>query len=87
MNPTQKFRKEVDIWRRIKHPHILRLYGVCYFGPLIHMVCPWAHNRDISTFIARNPHADRVKLLDQVSDGLAYLHGQSPPIIHGKATM
>ncbi|KAG8918084.1 hypothetical protein FRC02_002671, partial [Tulasnella sp. 418] len=79
----KKFNKEVAIWRRLQHPHVAKLYGICYFGPFVYMISPWAQNKDAFSYLVANREVDRVKLLAQAADGLAYLHSQSPPIIHG----
>ncbi|KAG8889942.1 hypothetical protein FRB98_001988 [Tulasnella sp. 332] len=81
---TEKnFRREIDIWRRLKHKHVLPLYGICFIGSLIHLVSPFAKNSHTLNYFRLNPDADRVKLVAQAASGLAYLHSHSPPIIHG----
>ncbi|KAG8954828.1 hypothetical protein FRC03_011349, partial [Tulasnella sp. 419] len=58
----KKFNKEVAIWRRLQHPHVAKLYGICYFGPFVYMISPWAQNKDAFSYLVANREADRVKL-------------------------
>ncbi|KAG9013016.1 hypothetical protein FRB94_004409 [Tulasnella sp. JGI-2019a] len=85
MDPTteRKFRREIDIWRRLNHKHVLQLYGICFFNHLIHLVSPYAVNSHALHYLRLNPDEDRVKLIAEVAAGLAYLHRNDPPIIHG----
>ncbi|TFK33028.1 hypothetical protein BDQ12DRAFT_658509 [Crucibulum laeve] len=83
---TQGVRRELHIWKKLNHPHILELYGVTSdFGPYISMVCPWLNNGTVGKYMEHCGDilsvSDRLNLLNQVADGLAYLHSFS--IIHG----
>ncbi|KAF8610189.1 hypothetical protein BDV93DRAFT_540063 [Ceratobasidium sp. AG-I] len=80
---VRRFRREVDIWRRLQHKNILRCYGVCYIGPRLFAVAPWADGGNLQVFIRKNPDCDRTKLLSEVALGLQYLHTFLPTIVHG----
>ena len=42
-------RREINVWGRLRHDHIIPLYGVTYgFGPLPAMVCPWVENGNLT---------------------------------------
>ncbi|KAG8920481.1 hypothetical protein FRC01_000732 [Tulasnella sp. 417] len=39
-------------------------------------------NGNIMEYLAKNPNADRRRLINQVAEGLVYLHGREPPVVH-----
>ncbi|KAF8710860.1 Guanine nucleotide exchange factor for Ras-like small GTPases, partial [Rhizoctonia solani] len=80
---TRRFRREVDIWRRLEHKNILRFYGICYIGPRLFAVAPWAEGGSLHMFIRKNVECDRMRLLSEVASGLKYLHTFRPMIVHG----
>jgi len=48
------------------------------------MVSPWLENSNVIHYTTVvDPHANRLKLLEEAADGLLYLHGYAPPIVHG----
>ncbi|KLO13306.1 kinase-like protein, partial [Schizopora paradoxa] len=77
------FRYEAEIWYRLNHPNVLRLYGLYLDGPALYMVSPWQQNGPLSLYIKANPTVNKLTLLRQVADALAYLHSNDPVIIHG----
>ncbi|CUA74960.1 Rap guanine nucleotide exchange factor [Rhizoctonia solani] len=79
----RRFEHEVDIWRRLEHKNILRFYGICYIGPRLFAVAPWAEGGNLQTFIKKNLECDRMRLLSEVASGLKYLHTFRPMIVHG----
>ncbi|QRV86067.1 RasGEF domain protein [Ceratobasidium sp. AG-Ba] len=80
---VKRFRHEIDIWRRLQHIHVLRFYGVCYIGPRLYAVAPWADNGNLLVYLRKNPYSDRMALLSEVALGLMYLHAFKPTIVHG----
>jgi len=67
----------------LKHANIAPLLGFS-FEPDLCLISPWYARGNILQHLRNNPQVDRVKLADEVTDGLVYLHGCSPdPIIHG----
>lgn len=79
----RRFRREVDIWRRLQHMNILRFYGICYIGPRLFAVAPWASGGNLQVYVRNNPDCDRLRLLSEVALGLKYLHTFQPMIVHG----
>lgn len=63
-----------------------------------YLVFPWMQHGDITSYLIKNPHADRMKLVRAapepkctsadnsqmlgVAYGLAHIHGQDPPMVH-----
>ncbi|KAE9403586.1 kinase-like protein, partial [Gymnopus androsaceus JB14] len=73
------------IWRQLKHPNILPLLGVNeeLFSPSFCLISPWMENKDVMTYLRKNPSHDRHSVLSEVAAGLCYLHSRDPPILHG----
>ncbi|KAF5391073.1 hypothetical protein D9757_003117 [Collybiopsis confluens] len=85
----KKLTKELGVWKQLKHPNILPLYGtVSGFGPLEGLVCPWMEYGNVSRYMAKWGDIlsvlDRLQLLCEVADGLQYLHSHG--IVHGDLT-
>ncbi|QRW00110.1 RasGEF domain protein [Ceratobasidium sp. AG-Ba] len=79
----KRFQREIDIWRRLQHIHVLRFYGVCHIGSRLYAVAPWADNGNLLVYLRKNPESDRMALLSEVALGLMYLHTFKPTIVHG----
>ncbi|KAG2356673.1 kinase-like domain-containing protein [Suillus spraguei] len=80
----KRLRREVAVWVRLRHAHILTLRGtVSGFGPLPALVSDWMDNGALNGYLERTSLTmeRKLKLLKQVVDGLRYLHEQK--IIHG----
>lgn len=82
--------REVNVWRRLHHPNVLCLLGVCFLprsSKLPSLVCPWMANADILTYLRdlRPPPniSTKLRLLCDALQGLEYLHLHSPQIVHG----
>ena len=59
----QRFRYEAEIWYRLNHPNVLRLYGLYLDGPALYMVSPWQQNGPLSLYIKANPAVDKLILV------------------------
>jgi serine/threonine protein kinase len=80
----KRLRREVAVWIRLRHAHVLTLYGtVSGFGPLPAFVSKWMDNGALDSYLQRTnlTMEQKLKLLKQVVDGLKYLHERG--IIHG----
>jgi len=73
--------QEMEVWRRLRHPHILEFYGAAPLSDPPFFLCALKMNGNALMFLQKNPQADRRKLLHDASLGLLYLHSHS--IIHG----
>ncbi|OAX42825.1 kinase-like protein, partial [Rhizopogon vinicolor AM-OR11-026] len=81
--------RELEVWIRLRHDHVLPLYGVAHeFLPgTTAMVCPWLENGTVTNFIASHRDLNgchRLQLISDVAVGLRYLHSQA--IVHGDLT-
>jgi len=76
--------RELHVWRKIKHSHILPFIGLYTLDSEIYMVSPWMPNGNATTYIQSNPNADRLRLLGQAAEGLEFLHTLRPnAVVHG----
>lgn len=82
---TDRVNRQIDLWMSMRHPNILRLYGVCTLdkgpNPPTYFVSPWMKHRDAVTYCKAKPKADRLRIIYDVAKGLEYLH--SVNIMHG----
>ncbi|KAJ3041644.1 Mitogen-activated protein kinase kinase kinase mlk-1 [Rhizophlyctis rosea] len=74
------FLKEVETWYRLRHPHILELYGAAPYARPPLMICPFMPNGTLSSYAEKYPN-ERLRLLYETGLGLNYLHSAS--VIHG----
>ncbi|DAZ94177.1 TPA: hypothetical protein N0F65_004891 [Lagenidium giganteum] len=76
----ENFFRECDIWYRLNHLHILRMYYGCPYSSQPFIVAEHAPNKDLSAYVRTHPDATW-RLLWQAALGLHYLH--SKRIVHG----
>ncbi|KAG2131239.1 kinase-like domain-containing protein [Suillus bovinus] len=96
---ARRFRRELGIWKRLRHSNILKFMGTATgFSPSEALVAPWMTNGTLTSFLLRNKTLglhDRLLLLRDIAAGLNYLHTFSltedrhmglNPIVHGDLT-
>ncbi len=79
------FRKEVDILKNLHHPHLPQVYDFVQEYDSVYTVIDFVDGCDLEEYIAAGyPFTERQLFLwfYQLTDVLAYLHRQTPPIIH-----
>lgn len=85
----RKRKREIDTWWELCHPNILPLLGFVEdiepIGPLGAMVSPYYQNGNASDYLAKAalPFKEKLTLWLQVIEGMSYLHGYYPIIVHG----
>ncbi|KAG1781798.1 kinase-like domain-containing protein [Suillus placidus] len=96
----QVFRRELGIWKRLRHSNILKFMGTTSdFGPSVALVAPWITNGTLTSFLKQNNDTltllDRMCLLHDIAAGLNYLHtfrltedrhAEFNPVVHGDLT-
>ncbi|KIK65938.1 hypothetical protein GYMLUDRAFT_952767 [Collybiopsis luxurians FD-317 M1] len=79
--------KEVLLWRQLNHPNILPFLGINtqLFNPTFCIVSPWMSNGDIVSYSQKLSldFNTKWKHIIQIAEGLVYLHGLDPPVVHG----
>ncbi|KAJ7194851.1 hypothetical protein GGX14DRAFT_377636 [Mycena pura] len=91
--PRDLFLREVNIWKELKHPNVLDLYGASGAsgnGPWF-FVCPYMRFGSLSTFLRRvaqqgeaaknGREDDLLRFMHEVAKGMEYLHGKG--VLHG----
>ncbi|KAG1750220.1 kinase-like domain-containing protein [Suillus lakei] len=94
------FRRELGIWKRLRHPNILKLMGTTrHFSLSEALVSPWIANGNLTSFLRQNDETlglrNRLLLLRDIAAGLNHLHTFSftvdghtyfNPVVHGDLT-
>ncbi|KAF9496004.1 hypothetical protein BDN71DRAFT_1446698 [Pleurotus eryngii] len=80
-NIIRRFQREVEIWRRLRHPNIVHFLGIAYIEDQLMMVSRWMDNGTSTEYIDKYPNVNRLQLLYDVATGLEYLHSQR--MVHG----
>ncbi|KAG6871954.1 hypothetical protein C0995_014553 [Termitomyces sp. Mi166 len=83
---TKKVLHEALIWRQLRHPNVLPflcLHHVNNNKLRLGLVSPWMEKGNLKEFLLRTPDVDRVSLVDDIAEGLEYLHTMQPTIVHG----
>ena len=90
--PTEEFKRECAIWSRLRHPNVVQLLGLLYemsSDPTTTLPAIVMEKMDytLCQFVMKRPReaiplAVKIDVLYQVVQGLAYLHGQRPPVVH-----
>ncbi|KAG8979221.1 hypothetical protein FRB90_008173, partial [Tulasnella sp. 427] len=78
----KRFDRELFIWMECQHPRVLELLGYAYIEGIPCLISPWCSNGNITEYLTRNTEANRLKMITQVAEGLAYLHGRDPVVVH-----
>ncbi|KAG1721026.1 hypothetical protein EDB19DRAFT_1774603 [Suillus lakei] len=79
------FLNEAVVWCHIQHTCCLPFYGVFHLNdgaPRTCLVSPWMKNGHLNAYLQRTD-ADRAPLVLDIVQGLEYLHGMQPTIVHG----
>lgn len=91
--PRDLFLREVAIWRELKHPNVLELYGASGAagdGPWF-FVCPYERFGSLSGFLRRvaqegeaaknGKEGELLRFMHEIAKGMEYLHGKG--VLHG----
>lgn len=73
-------RLTVQIWRELRHPHVVQFFGGSTVDDPPFLIMPFLRNGNVRRYLMKHPQANRLKLASEIALGLEYLHGRSPPI-------
>ncbi|KAG8919266.1 hypothetical protein FRC01_001373 [Tulasnella sp. 417] len=74
---------EVVPWHQLDHRNISRFIGFTFDNDHATLVSEWQPCGNIMEFLREDPDVDRLELIAQGAEALAYLHERRPPLIHG----
>ncbi|KAG8916162.1 hypothetical protein FRC01_003319 [Tulasnella sp. 417] len=74
---------EVVPWHQLDHRNISRFIGFTFDNDHATLVSEWQHCGNVMEFLREHPDVDRLELIAQGAEALAYLHERRPPLIHG----
>ncbi|KAG8945978.1 hypothetical protein FRC04_012096, partial [Tulasnella sp. 424] len=81
MRKVRRWQAEMEVWRRIVHPHILPFLGYSTYPQMI-LISQFCQHGNLSSYLENHPAVNRVKLLSEAASGLQFLHHHTPPIVH-----
>ncbi len=86
-NVLSEFKNEVAVHVELDHSNIVKLFGITVEQPYC-MVMEYMSNGSLFSYLEKNPQTQmtwdmRLTIGGGIVDGMAYLHGLNPPIIHG----
>jgi len=80
----RRIRHEAEVWSRLEHPNINKFLGCCRpRDEMPFLVSPWMANGDARTYLRQHPDVNPQRWILDIVEGLKYLHGFQPPIVHG----
>ncbi|OCH94020.1 kinase-like protein [Obba rivulosa] len=80
-NDLKELTREVETWYNLRHDHIVPCYGASLTAEPPFIVLRYMEKGDLLRYLRQNPDANRVKLINEVSLGMRYLHDEK--IVHG----
>ncbi|KAG8871491.1 GTP-binding protein Rho1 [Tulasnella sp. 331] len=79
---TEPLLKEIKVWKRLRHNHVLQFYGASLMASPPFLVSRYMKNGNIIKYLAAiNPAANRVQLAHEIALGMLYIHEKN--IVHG----
>ncbi|TDL21254.1 kinase-like protein [Rickenella mellea] len=79
----QNFCEEAMMWRQFRHPNILPFLGIYEHEDSLALVSPWMPEGHVGTFLRTHPDANRLEIVRGIANGICYLHGLKPQVVHG----
>lgn len=74
--------KEINVWKKLRHPNILQFFGACAIADPPFAVCAYKPRGNAINYLENNPSADRCKLvssatLDKKTEYLIHQHSDT----------
>lgn len=81
------FERELQVWPTIDHPHILRFIGLIRLQPPLKLCSEYCAGGSVFDLLHNSWHVplswpQRIKMLDDTSSAMQYLHAFKKPIMH-----
>ncbi|KAG8865764.1 hypothetical protein FRB97_004442 [Tulasnella sp. 331] len=78
---TRMLLKEIKVWSRLQHPHILPFLGASIAASPPFIVSQYMPHGDLKQYLSRKPNTNRVQLVHEIALGMLYIHSKN--IVHG----
>lgn len=78
-------RKEADILKKLKHPYLPRVYDFIELDDAVYTVMDYIPGVNLDKALEKNGKFSQQQVkrwAEQLGEAIAYLHSQTPPIIH-----
>ena len=89
-NVVRKYEQECRLMASLRHPNITQFLGLCYLPetrlPVLVMERMETSLEDVLQFMPNIPFILKCSILENVANGLVYLHKREPPVIHRDLT-
>lgn len=76
----KSFFKEVEVWKRLDHPHVVKLFGACHVTRPAFFVAEDCINNNLNEYLDKDK-SEMWRLLFEAAVGLMYIHDQH--VVHG----
>ena len=83
---VEDFKQELSIMSKLNSPYVVKLVGACLEPPHYSLVMEYLPNGDLHDFLLKSEEISwkvRYQIAIDIGQGIKYLHGQEPAIIHG----
>ena len=84
----EKFVRKCQVMSELRHPNIQKFMGVCFVpGSSLPILAVQRFDTSLEVFLESTPEISlrcKCSILHDVAQGLAYLHGRTPPVILGE---
>jgi len=82
----QELRKELNALRKLKHPRLIHFFGACLQVPTVCLVMEFMAGGSLYNLLHVTKFAlarrDQFRIALQTNEGLIFLHGFAPPVVH-----
>jgi tetratricopeptide (TPR) repeat protein len=82
----EELEKEVAALRSLQHVRLVRFIGACLIPPDLALITEFMPNGSLHHLLHKSKvpltGSDQTRMAMHVSEGLEYLHGRTPPVVH-----
>ena len=85
---SSDWKKEATKLKQLEHPNIVRMLDATFEHPTISLFYEYMKYGSVDAFVTKFTVSSewKIQILYDISLGMAYLHTQNPPVIHGNLT-
>ncbi|KAG8897352.1 hypothetical protein FRC01_011367, partial [Tulasnella sp. 417] len=75
--------QEAIPWYGLNHKNITPFIGYTFDHGYAALISEWQPRGHVFEYLSKYPRADRLEMIAQTAEGVAYLHDRNPTLIHG----